>query len=190
MKNRIISHSVILLSIFLIVFFAFGFAPVKAQPRPEVQPAFPPQDILGDLSKIELLLSDYMEKAKEFELIPVILILERQLTKEEKAKLFSEIIVKDKKEMKKEIRRVLIMELKRLARTEQANLVKFLSALEQEKQVMHVKPLWISNVVGVKAPKAVIKHLTAFRELPKFRLIRSGALCLPVMTEQESLLRF
>jgi hypothetical protein len=93
MRNRIISHSGILLSIFLIVFFAFGFAPVKAQPSPEVQPAFPPQDILGDLSKIELPLSDYMEKAKESELIPVILILERQLTKEEKAKLFSEIII-------------------------------------------------------------------------------------------------
>ena len=170
MRNRIISHSGILLSIFLIVFFAFGFAPVKAQPSPEVQPAFPPQDILGDLSKIELPLSDYMEKAKESELIPVILILERQLTKEEKAKLFSEIRVKGKEEIKKEIRRGLIRELKRLARTEQANLVKFLSALEQEKQVMHVKPLWISNVVGVKAPKAVIKHLTAFREIKSIHL--------------------
>ena len=170
MKNRIISHSVILLSIFLIVFFAFGFAPVKAQQRPEVQPVFPPQDILGDLSKIELPLSDYMEKAKESELIPVILILERQLTKEEKAKLFSEIIIKDRKEMKKEIRRGLIRELKQLARAEQANLVKFLSALEQEKQVMHVKSLWISNVVGVKAPKAVIKRLTAFREIKSIHL--------------------
>ncbi|MHC4556932.1 MAG: S8 family serine peptidase [Planctomycetota bacterium] len=164
--NRTISHSRILLCIFLITLFIFGCYPGREKQRPDIQPEFPPRNIVGDLSKIEPPLSDYMEKAKESEFVPVILILKRQLTKEEKAKIFSGRKVKDKKEM----RGALIRELKRLAQIEQAQLIKFLSALEREKQVMHVRPLWISNVVGVKAPKSIINRLSAIREIKSIHL--------------------
>lgn len=149
----------------LIGLFVFGGVPVKERVHSEVQPEFPHQDVLGNASKIEPPLADYMKTATESELIPVILLLERQLTRQEKAKLFSEIRVKDKLEIKKERRKLLISELKRIARIEQTRLLKFLEPLEREKKVMHVKPLWLTNAVGVKAPKATINRLTAFDEI-------------------------
>lgn len=154
----------------LIGLFVFGGVPVKDRVHSEVQPEFSHQDVLGNASKIEPPLADYMKTATESELIPVILLLERQLTRQEKAKLFSEIRVKDKLEMKKERRKLLISELKRIARIEQTRLLKFLEALEREKKVMHVKPLWLTNAVGVKAPKATINRLTAFDEIRSIHL--------------------
>ena len=65
---------------------------------------------------------------------------------------------------------MLVSELKRVARTEQARLLKYLGSLEDEKQIMHVKSLWLTNAVGVKASKEIIRQLSAFREIKSIHL--------------------
>ncbi len=151
---------------FLIVLLFAGCAQTKKKKEKEIQPVFPPRNIIGNLSKIEAPLSDYMEKVKESELISVVLIMERQFTQQEKEELFLRTGPKNKKQK----RNVIIKALKRVAKTEQEPLLKFLKDLEQAKQVKHVSPLWLSNVIGVKAPKSIIKRLTAFREIRSIHL--------------------
>lgn len=131
---------------------------------------YPSMEGLWELGKLESPLLDHMEIVKESELISVVLILKRQVSKEEKAKVFSELKFANTKGIKKEKRRALIMELKRVANAEQAQLVKFLNSLEKDKQVMHVKPLWLSNVIGLKAPRAILKRLTAFDKVESIHL--------------------
>ncbi len=133
-------------------------------------PEFPPLNGLVELGKIEPPLADYMQKASEDEYIPVVLILNRQLQPEEKSRLVAGLKQYDKREIKKAARRLLIRELMRVAKADQAQLVRFLAELEREKQVMHIKPLWISNVIGVKARKAVIERLTVFKEVGSIHL--------------------
>jgi len=136
----------------------------------EVQPTFPSRQLIVNLSKLQPDLSAYIEKAKEMEYIPIILVLERQISEQDKARLFSEIKVKDPANIKKEKRRLLIKGLKSFAGKEQAALVKYLKGLEKEKQIRDVKPLWLSNVVGVKATKGIIRRLTEFREVESIYL--------------------
>ena len=150
---------------FLMVLAAVGCTPDREKMPLEVQPAFPAINLVGDLGKIVPDLSKHMEKAQESEFIPVVLVLKRQITAEEKKKLFAGIKAKDRTMMKKEKRRLLINELKRIAKADQLRLVKFLNAIEKDKQVRNVRPLWIYNVVGVKATKDIIKRLTAFKEI-------------------------
>jgi subtilisin family serine protease len=145
-------------------------AGVEGKPTYEVQRPWLTGDMKAERGKIEPPLADYLEKAPEEEYIPVVLIMKRQLQAEEKSKLISGIRGENKRERKLQTRRLLIRELMRVASTEQASLLKYLRALESEKQAMHVKPLWISNVIGVKVRKATIERLSAFAEVASIHL--------------------
>ncbi|MCI0461306.1 MAG: S8 family serine peptidase [Gemmataceae bacterium] len=136
----------------------------------QVQPVFPPQNVAPLLSKLDHPLARYLETAKDDDYIPVVLILERQLTEPDKVRLFTRIKADKAVERKREQRRLLISELKRLAQAEQAQLLAFLRDLEKQQQVRNVRPLWLANVIGVTAPKGVIYRLTAFKEIRSLHL--------------------
>lgn len=136
----------------------------------ERQPPFPPLDYAAIPGKIEPPLSRYLESVRNDVPIPVVLTLDRQVTDADKVRLFSRIKANDRGDRKEEQRSLLIEELKKVARAEQVRLVAFLRALEKAQQVQNVRPLWISNVVGVVADKAIIDRLTAFREVKSIHL--------------------
>lgn len=129
-----------------------------------------PRDQIVNTSKIQPPLRDYMEKAKESELISIVIIFDRQITPEEKASLVSKIESEDKLRKKKEQRKLIIEALKRTAKIEQSRLIKYLYGLERDKKVMHIRPLWLTNAAGVKATKEVINRLTAFKEIKYMHL--------------------
>ncbi|MEN6310099.1 MAG: S8 family serine peptidase, partial [Acidobacteriota bacterium] len=120
--------------------------------------------------KIAPPLLDYMETVKETDLIPIILVMERQITPAEKAVAIAAVSGKDERSLKKEKRGRLVRELKRIARGDQAALLKYLSAQEKDKRVMHVKPLWLVNAVGLKVTKDMISRLADFPEVGTIHL--------------------
>ena len=159
-----------MLGALLVFSLAIGCHTAKCVERIEVQPPFPPRDFVADESKIEGPLLRYMAKARNDEVVSIVVILKRQLTGEDKVRVFSRNKIQKRIERKREQRRLLIAELKRLARGDQRALVGFLRGLEKQQQVRNVRPLWLSNVVGVQAPKAVIRRLTAFKEVQSIHL--------------------
>ncbi len=120
--------------------------------------------------KIAPSLLDFMETAKETDLIPVILVMERQITAAEKAKTAAVVSGKDERDPKKEKRRRLIRELKRIAKGDQAALLKYLSAQEKDRRVMHIRSLWLTNAVGLKTTKDMISRLADFNEVGSIHL--------------------
>ncbi len=164
------SHARITCLVFAVplVLAASGSAAERPGLTPEPR-AFPPAGKV-EAGKIAPSLADHMAGAKESEFIPVVLVFERQLTPSEKAKLLAEVDAKKGAEAKKARRRALTRELRRIAQAEQAPVLKLLEALERQKLVMHVKPLWISNVIGLKARKSIIEQLTSQRGIRSIHL--------------------
>jgi subtilase family protein len=140
--------------------------------RPEEYPApqRPPADAPADVTKLEPPLRDYLERIGPKDLVPVVLILDRQLTDAEKAKLVAQIDARDRLQAKRQRRAALISELKRVARTEQARLLPLLNLWQQQGEVSRVRPLWLSNVIGLEAPRAVLLRLTAERAIRTIHL--------------------
>lgn len=171
MKQKPIAFRHILrLLVIVAVLSVAACTPLKERGPTEIQPAYPPRDIHGDQGKIAPSLASYMEKAKKSERIPVILVLKRQLTTDEKERLLDKVKDKSKRESKDKKRRLLINELKKTARKEQTRIMGYLSELERKQQVMQARSLWLSNVVAVHAPKEIIEHLTSFEEIESFHL--------------------
>ena len=64
----------------------------------------------------------------------------------------------------------LIAHLKDVARTAQAPLLSYLEPLLRSGEVSDLRPLWISNVIGVTARPSVIYELTRFPQVRKIHL--------------------
>ena len=133
-----------------------------------------------DHEKLEAPLRQYLRQVADGDLVPVLVILERQVTAREKIRLFSGLPPQSGPERKRAQRETLIGRLERVAQREQRELVGYLRELEKAgrseevKRVAHIRELWIANVVGVRASKEII------RELPsRFPEIRSIHLDLP-----------
>ena len=153
------------IAVLLVFISPVGCAEIERPGPVERQPAYPPQDFPALTGKLEAPLLRYMDKARPEESIPVILIFERQVTEAEKVRLFSQIKTDDPGKQKAERRKLLVAELKRVAQADQRRVAGLLRDLAKEQQVHNVRPLWISNVIGVTAPKAIINRLTAFSEI-------------------------
>ena len=146
------------------IFLAWACAamtPLTDSTAQEVQPVFPARGSSQRPSRIDPPLADYMKRAGDGERISVVLLLERQLTADARRALLSDPRARDKRER----RRLLIAELKRIAQTDQAGLLRFLNAAQRREQVRNVRSLWLTNAIGVTAPKAIIQRLTAFSEI-------------------------
>ncbi len=154
----------------LVLSIPIGCQPTKRVERVEIQAPFPPRNVVADESKIEAPLSQYLGTARDDEFVSVVVILGRQLTEEDKIRVFSRIKTDKRLERKREQRRLLISELKRVARADQRQVVGFLRGMEKVQQVRNVRALWLCNVVGVQAPKSVIRRLTAFKEIKSIHL--------------------
>jgi hypothetical protein len=113
--------------------------------------------------RIEPLLRNYLEGSSPEEMIPVVLVLERQVTEEEKAWLFSQVATRDKLKAKRQRRELLIHELKRVAEADQAPILRLLKDWEADNLVRNVRPLWLSNVIGFEARRSVIEQLATFQ---------------------------
>ncbi len=120
-----------------------------------------PGDALGVPGKIDSVLAEYMETAPETELIPVLAVLVRQLTQENKGDLLSGTGPADREER----RGLLVNELKRIAESEQGSLLALLRNREEEGQASRIRSLWLTNAVGVRATKRVITELAALRSV-------------------------
>ncbi len=113
----------------------------------------------GDFEKIERPLAEYLERAPEGELVQVVVIMERQLAADQKAKLFVKVDANDKSAKQKR-RKVLVSALQRLAKADQDRLLGWLEEMEQQGRVSHIRPLWLVNAVGVRAREDSILELT------------------------------
>jgi serine protease AprX len=156
--------------ILAVAFGLAGFAPFPVLAQKEVQQQFPPQDSPVIEHKLEAPLLQYLQTVRDDDPVSAVIILRKQVTKDDKTALFSRIKGKNKLERKKSQRQLLTAELKRHASKEQSRLVKYLTALEREKQVRKVRPLWISNVIGITAPRSVLRRLTSFDEVRSIHL--------------------
>ncbi len=134
------------------------------------QSIYPSMEADWALHKIEAPLAEYMEEVDEEELISVVLIMDRQISNEEKARLFDRIDETERAQKSDEKRRTLINDLKRISRADQSLIANYLHDLESAQVVAQVRPLWIVNVIGVKAPKDIIRRLTAFRNIDSIHL--------------------
>lgn len=127
---------------------------------PERVPAY----IYEDLKGIEAPLRDYMRKAPADELIPIVLVMEKQLSEADKARLVGQ------SRSKKEQRAMVVAELKRVAKEDQAEVLQILRGLQRAKQVANIRPLWLTNVIGVRATKAAIERLAQVRKIKRLHL--------------------
>ena len=148
-----------------------GCAQPQIQARKEIPAMFPPQNYQVVEHKLEAPLQQYLKGVGDDEPVSAVLILREQVIKDEKLALFSKIgSGKKKLDRKKAQRQLLVAELKSRATKQQVRLVKYLTALEKEQQVRNVRPLWISNVIGVTASKSVLRQLTRFDEIKSIHL--------------------
>ncbi|HEX5717753.1 MAG TPA: S8 family serine peptidase [Thermoanaerobaculia bacterium] len=149
-----------LFAVLAVVLLTATCSPLRARQIPApFQPSF--KDKPAALEKIEPPLRDHLERSTSEELIPIVLIMERQVAKEEKARLFSQVDTEDRYKAKQQKRKLLIQELKRVARADQREILELLHAWQAEGQVKHVRPLWLANAIGLEARRSAIEQLNA-----------------------------
>ena len=150
----------------LTILFALSTQPFHAlaQQRPNQCPPRAARYVYDDPRGIEPPLREYMMKAGARELIPIVLVMERQLSEAEKDRLMANA------RSKKEQRAILIARLKSVAKEDQAEVLALLRTLENSRQVTNIRPLWLSNVIGVRATKAAIERLARLRRIKRLHL--------------------
>ena len=159
-------HPLRKITLALTILFALSTQPFHAlaQQKPVQCPPRAARYVYDDPRGIEPPLREYMLKANERELIPIVLIMERQLSEAEKDKLMANA------RTKKEQRAILIARLKSVAKEDQAEVLAILRALQSNRQVANVRPLWLSNVIGVRATKAAIERLARLKRIKRLHL--------------------
>lgn len=135
------------------------------QSEREIQPQFPPLNFAVREYKLEMPLQKHLGKIDKDEQVSAIIVLHKQISRAEKTQLFSRIKSEKALDRKKAQRQLLTTELKSRAARQQARLLKYLQGLEKNRQVSKVRPLWISNVIGVTASRSVLRQLTRFDEV-------------------------
>ncbi len=138
--------------------------------REEAQPAFPRRGARGGEGKLEPSLSLHLAKVPDGELVPVVLVLRRQVTAEEKARAFEGIQALERSERLEAQRLRLIDLLRKVAGAEQRTLLSLLEELEAAGQVRDVRPLWIADVIGVKASEETLRDLAGLDEVESIHL--------------------
>jgi len=128
------------------------------------QPTNPPA------SKLEQPLIDYIAQAPAGTKISVVVVLTNQLSEIKKRQLFLGINLANPVQRKEEQRKRLIAELQNLAATSQSNLLNHLRVLESNGIVRGVRPLWLSDVIGVEAPTNVIYNLATSNDVDYIHL--------------------
>ena len=165
-KARIISHS--FLSLTSILTLSIGLTACSSpgvQDEREVQPQFPPLNFAVKEHKLDIPLQKHLAKTDKEEQVSAIIVLRKQISRAEKTALFSRIKSKKVIDRKKAQRQLLTTELKSRAAKQQSRLLKHLQGLEKSRQVSKVRPLWISNVIGITASRSVLRQLTRFDEV-------------------------
>lgn len=116
-KNKLsLSQVEKFLFVSLVAIFFTACASLSQKEIPILPEDLSPRDQIINTSKIQPPLRDYLEKAKESELISIVIIMDRQITPEEKASLVSKIEFGDKLRKKKEQRRLIVEALKHTAK--------------------------------------------------------------------------
>jgi subtilisin family serine protease len=135
------------------------------KPVNEIQPVYPPRNFTEKPYKIEMPLLNYLKKVPDAELVPIIIFIDEQTVTGKVTP-----VPQFRKKNKKEMRKFIIADLKHKANTSQTRLAKYLRSLEKERQVRNVRPLWITNAIGVMVNKDLINRLTAFEEVKSIHL--------------------
>jgi subtilisin family serine protease len=122
-------------------------------------------------STIEPGLAQYMQTTPAGDFIPIVVILKRQLSEEEKAAVFDSLPVTVNRALLKEgRRRALVAALQHLAHGEQQRLLDSLHTWEPLKLIERIRPLWVIDVVGVRATTHAIIRLGGFPEVASLHL--------------------
>ena len=156
----------------LITLIGLLVQPVQAlgQPPNQVRQAQCPERaaayVYEDPRGIQPPLRDYMRKAAANELIPIILVMERQVTEADKERLIAQRNARSKKDQ----RAIIVAELKRVAKEDQAEVLSLLRVLQRSRQVENVRPLWLTNVIGVRATRAAIERLVQLKRIKRIHL--------------------
>jgi subtilisin family serine protease len=114
---------------------------------------------------LEQPLIDYMARVPAGTPIGVVIVLQRQVSEEEKRILFQNIQATNSAQKMERQRQALTQKLKDVAQESQQPLLSYLRPLETNSVVREIRPVWLSNVIGVKAPAAVIQSLASSNEV-------------------------
>jgi hypothetical protein len=113
----------------------------------------------------------HLERAETDEYIPIVIVLRNQLDASAKQQLiFRHVDKRNRVDRKRQQRNLLVAELKRVARTNQTQILSLLHNFEREGQVQRVRSLWLVNAVGAWAKKSTIAALGDLREVERVHL--------------------
>jgi len=130
----------------------------------------PPAPTLSGAAKIEPPLQRELAGAHEDEYVPIVIVLRPQLDAGGKLRALRGLEGRRGVERKRQQRELLVAELKRVARTSQAELLGLLRKLEADKRVRQVRPLWLVNAVGIAARPSAIAEIAKLREVARLHL--------------------
>jgi subtilisin family serine protease len=118
---------------------------------------------------LEQPLIDYLATATPFSKISVVVVLTNQLSDEHKRTVLSGIIETDPVLRKKKQRDALMAALQNVATNSQPLLIHLLN-LQSNGTVRLVRPLWLSNAIGMEAPTNVIYSLATSNDVDHIHL--------------------